>query len=950
VGSGVLGAATSWTDVYGHTSVGYTLGTTPGTETIRATVAGQSVDFTATATVGAASSITLVSGDGQTGTVGSSVPGPLVVRVTDSYGNPVPNVTVSWAVTSGGGSVDTDDYTTDADGVAWVIPTLGTTPGINTFSASAAGIQQGVTFTLTANAGPPANMQIHAGDGQVAEPGAAVPLAPAVILTDNYGNPVAGASVTFSVLSGGGSITGASPTTNADGIATVGSWTLGNPGPQELRASAGDLEVVFTASSVAPELTVEPSAVWVNVGHTQQMTATLVGGSLAGPTWQSSDDGIASVDGTGLVTVHTAGVAIITATIDGVSGDATLEALATDPFTNSPLAAGANYSCVLDSNGTAQCWGINDLGQLGDGTVVRRASPAPVATNAAFTSISGGGASVGGHSCATTSSGAAYCWGQNGQGQLGLGNASLSVSSPMQVAGALNFQSITTGNQHSCGLTSERIVYCWGQGRTVGDGTTSDRSIPTAVSTNLRFRQISAGIGHTCGVTVGQEAYCWGRNESGQLGNGTTAEALVPVLVTGGLQWAAVGAGQNFTCGLTTGGVVHCWGSNFGGLLGDGTFSSRSSPGPVGGSNTYVALGVGGTRSCAITSNGEPFCWGNRSFVRTSGPTTSLFDNALTPTLVPVGAAVTAIAVGNAHSCALTSGGVLCWGSNEFGQLGQQPPGYIAEPAELIWNNTFSVVETADAHGCGLVNSTALCWGYNGAGQLGDNSTTNRLQPVGVSGNHQFQSITGGSDHTCALTSAGAAFCWGTNMNGQLGNGGIFPSSAPVAVTGGRSFDSIAAGWGHTCAIETTTGSAYCWGNGGFGQLGDGTNSAARNSPVAVLGGVTFSKIGAGYFHSCGLGRAPGDIDDQLYCWGNNSSGQLGTGNFTTSLTPVPVNSLLSFTDVTVGARHTCALTGSGSVYCWGGQPRGTARRRVLLDAALTNNTGTRDLPDGKRG
>jgi alpha-tubulin suppressor-like RCC1 family protein len=769
---------------------------------------------------------------------------------------------------------------------------------------------------FTVAPGAAAAVSIVSGDGQSGTVGTDLPDQLVVRVADTYGNAVSGATVDWSVEVGSGVLGAATSWTDVYGHTSVG-YTLGTtPGTETIRGTAAGQSVDFTATATAaPEVTVQPDTVWVNVGHTQQMSATLAG-SLSGPTWQSSDPEIASVDGTGLVTVHTAGVALITATIDGVSGNAEVKALAIDYFTNSPLATGASHSCVLEAGGTTQCWGSNDLGQLGDGTSVRRASPAPVATGAIFTSISGGGASTSGHSCGTTSSGAAYCWGGNGQGQLGIGYTSQVVNSPTQVAGALNFQSITTGNNHSCGLTSERIVHCWGAGRAVGDGTTSERSSPTAVSTNLRFRQISAGLGHTCGVTDEQEAYCWGANWGGQLGNGTANEALAPVLVTGGIAWASVSAGQGFTCGLTTGGAAYCWGSNLGGRLGDGTSNNRSTPWPVSGGNTYKALRAGGYNACAITTSGQPYCWGVRSFVRLLGPTTSLFDIALTPALVPLGgAAVEAIAVGEHHSCALTAGGVLCWGANEFGQVGQDPPGHTATPTQLLGGATFgSVTTSAGAHGCGLSGGSALCWGYNRTGQLGDNSTTDRTQPVAISGNPALQSITSGSEHTCALTPAGAAYCWGANTGGQLGNGGFFSSTAPVAVALGISFASISAGYAHTCGVENVTGVGYCWGMNGNGQLGDGT-TAFRNTPVQVSGGITFTKISSsGYLHSCGLGRAPSDTEDKVYCWGTGSS----TGNNSINVTPVLVTSPLSFTDIAAGARHTCAMTGSGTVYCWG--------------------------------
>ncbi len=149
----------------------------------------------------------------------------------------------------------------------------------------------------------------------------------------------------------------------------------------------------------------------------------------------------------------------------------------------------------------------------------------------------------------------------------------------------------------------------------------------------------------------------------------------------------------------------------------------------------------------------------------------------------------------------------------------------------------FVTLITGQAHTCGITGAGALCWGFNGYGQLGDGTTTDRASAVLVTGGVTFAALTGGGSHTCGVTAAGAASCWGLNELGELGNGSTTNSSVPTLVAGGLSFAALNAGIGnvHTCGL-TTGGSAYCWGFNSSGQLGDGTTTSS-SVPVLVSGG-----------------------------------------------------------------------------------------------------------------
>lgn len=169
------------------------------------------------------------------------------------------------------------------------------------------------------------------------------------------------------------------------------------------------------------------------------------------------------------------------------------------------------------------------------------------------------------------------------------------------------------------------------------------------------------------------------------------------------------------------------------------------------------------------------------------------------------------------------------------------------------------------------------------------------------------------ANHTCWLTDAGAAYCWGENLSGQVGNGTTFtPRPTPVAVLGGIVFSAISAGWYHTCGLANG-GAAYCWGEGWLGRLGNGSSTGtATTRPVPTGGGMTFSALATGGNHACGLTSG-----GAAYCWGEND-GQLGDGTMLARLLPTPVSGGLAFTALSSGMWHTCGLTTTNATYCWG--------------------------------
>jgi alpha-tubulin suppressor-like RCC1 family protein len=233
----------------------------------------------------------------------------------------------------------------------------------------------------------------------------------------------------------------------------------------------------------------------------------------------------------------------------------------------------------------------------------------------------------------------------------------------------------------------------------------------------------------------------------------------------------------------------------------------------------------------------------------------------------------------------------------------------------------FRQMSAGGYHTCGVTaDNGAYCWGEN-FGQLGDGTTTRRQTPVAVTGGLRFVQVSAGLTHTCGLTTDNRAYCWGNEQSGRLGDGSTVPGPTavplPVAVVGGRSFRRIDAGYAHTCGV-TVGYVAFCWGDNHGGQLGDSTTTE-RVVPVRVRAGtLRFLRVTAGEFHTCGVTR-----ENRAYCWGDNTSGQLGDGTTTRHTTPVAVKGRLSWLTVVAAGYQTCGLSTDKRAYCWGNDGNG---------------------------
>jgi alpha-tubulin suppressor-like RCC1 family protein len=355
------------------------------------------------------------------------------------------------------------------------------------------------------------------------------------------------------------------------------------------------------------------------------------------------------------------------------------------------------------------------------------------------------------HSC-VTSIGGVFCWGSNGGGQLGAPTgAPLGDSVP--VASDIDdlFDWVSAGTGHTCGVTQASAAYCWGQNDDgqLGDATGFDQPSPVPLAGSLSMAYVDAGDRHSCGVTLAGLGYCWGANDQGQLGIGSVGAAkTAPVLVTNTLTFLLVVTGDEHSCGWAADSLAYCWGDNSDGQLGDDD-PGNDSPSPVlvAGGHKFATLKSGARHVCGIDADGDVFCWG-------SNDAGQLGDGGNTDSPVPLYVKTVnsvfmlpnyfgSIDAGAAHTCVLNGpgAGISCFGDDTSGQLGGGATVTGSTLVQTLW------ITAGGAHTCvyvddldGLLEPNAgdglgegfRCWGSNASGQLGDGSTTGSSSPVRV--------------------------------------------------------------------------------------------------------------------------------------------------------------------------------------------------------------------------
>ena len=612
------------------------------------------------------------------------------------------------------------------------------------------------------------------------------------------------------------------------------------------------------------------------------------------------------------------------------------------------ISAGVNFSCALNERSNVYCWGLGLSGRLGNDDSTSKDHPVHVVETENYpASMLSDVAQIRcgqGHACALKSTGEILCWGKGQYGILGDNNitnhtkdhpvsvvTSSSDTSTYDLGDNITCKTDENGIE-TCNPTPSLPTFISGQLEESADDSISIDLEDTEIIVDISFysdQYCTQSLTHTNNANPAIISNLpWDETIHIYFKRGARSLCYDPELSYRRIpQFSAVRqkitAGNAHTCALADTGGVLCWGKGSNGQLGDNTTTyHRDHPVAVksvdGASNLddIVEVGAGGHSVCALNSSGKVLCWGNGN-IGQLGNDKSDQNNAL-PTYVVDGDGssnhlenIVQITTGANNSCALKAdGGVLCWGDNVYGQLGNNASGN--------GNNKDHPVAVKSVDGASDLSG--------------------------------INYIAAGSQYTCALSYTQKVYCWGRDDNGQLGNSaGATASSLPVLLVDGNAstnglsdITQIATGDNHGCALKN--GNTYCWGFGVDGQLGNGESSTtdypvlvidAQNSTTAL---ANIDQLSAGNGFSCAVTESGG-----LLCWGTQLFGRLGN-NETSGFKNYPVNvkdssgasasDISSISQIALGNEHGCALKNNGEILCWGTGYNGQLGNDALLDVA----------------
>lgn len=594
------------------------------------------------------------------------------------------------------------------------------------------------------------------------------------------------------------------------------------------------------------------------------------------------------------------------------------------------IGAGTYHACAIKQTGEAYCWGAGDRGQVDGGNDVQvfdQPAEVPVPRGVTFTAIDGGGL----HTCAVATDGQMWCWGLGDGGALGRAGAA-GTNAPAPVDGDTRFETVSAGDTRTCGIATDDTAWCWGSGA-LGVAATPSSEVPLEVAGDHAWRHLSVGLSHSCGVTIGGELRCWGVDQIGELGEAGTSEE--PAIAQPGADFTIALAGRIATCAQRTGETL-CFGDNRQGQLGRGNRDYLPQPATVELERPVVAGETGYEFTCLLDDVGVVWCMGHDD---TGQCGDGVIDDAWIGAPVQnVTGTISILSSTDDHTCALNEEGRLwCWGSNAFGELGVGDHVDRGTPVELLAPNgmPWSAVSAGDMHTCAIADTRLYCWGADGSGQVGNGGPDGDVvTPLPIATTTSWQGVSAGVLHTCATDTDSERWCWGAALNGALGGGTTVTTNqnAPVRMPttpGPTSWLRLAAGDQFTCGISggSAPGELWCWGDNSNGELGVPGAAAFSHEPLLVDEPTAdWYRVAVDSLNGAACALRGSTSGGELHCWGLNEQGQLGLGGTMDRDAPERVGTD-AWLQVDLGSGFTCGIDAELHLRCWG-----LNESRVLFD------------------
>lgn len=624
----------------------------------------------------------------------------------------------------------------------------------------------------------------------------------------------------------------------------------------------------------------------------------------------------------------------------------------------SDIAFGEGYSLAVKTDGTLWAWGANGSGQLGDGTVTSQNSPIQIGTGTNWAKVAAGGysnlLSFNQTSYAIKTDGTLWSWGDNTYGQVGDNTSGAYKSSPVQVGTLTNWSKIVAGGAFALAIKTDGTLWSWGnngQGQLgLGVGDLTARSSPVQIGTLTTWTTITAGSQQSLAIKNDGTLWGWGWNAAGQLGDFSTVNKQSPVQI-GSYLWSNVRSGYSHTIGVQTDGSMWSWGGNSIGQLGLSLLNILPARIMAPYSERFRRVFAGGNHTLAIKINGSLWAWGlnsdgqlgRGSLVASSSP-------------IQIGALTTwkELGCGYRHSLMIKEDGSL-WstGFNTYGQLGDNTTVRKSSPVQVVptTKNNWVAVDGGLNFSMALDSSGSLwTWGFNGNGELGLNISTalNVSSPVQVGTLTNWSKISAANGGFYAIKTDGTLWSNGFGAFGALGDGTTTRKSSPVQIGTLTDWQKVAGGGYYGLAIRGAggTGSLWAWGLNSNGQLGDGTTTN-QSSPVQIGTLTNWKEVYAGQDSGAGSTATSLAIktDGTLWGWGRNNNGQIGNGNTTDSSSPIQIGSLTTWVSASAGEIHMIAMettsSGTGSIYSWGASSAGNPGPTLGRYGESTATAGT---------